>query len=445
MSQLKKPYQLKQEIKLVDYALYLGYRLDKKKSSTGWVKMVQESTGDKILVGIGKGKEGEDLYKSIIDERNDNGDILSFCGNRIESGAFKFDKKQGFYKAFLELNRILGISITSEFKAKVSEKDKFMEKKNVLSSLQEFNHVPLKDKSFFLNERYISEKTLDDPLFKNRLFNTYFKTEHGHLITNYAFGKYQGDTLVGLEVRNKNLKTIIGEHEAVFVSNFNHLDKIDIIFYAESGIDVLSHYELLKANGSFDNKNILYLSSGGNFYDTKINKILEYLDILPIHQQTKFVSITDNDKDGHFYDLYFTAMLINKLKHPVEFTRMEKDIYKYDFLSTSPLSFLSALKNEVNKINERIDQDKLKDQFGTYFVLKEEADKVSLMFPKGFNPGSTEFKEILKALHCENLYISHKPKLGKDWNEQLITLKKKMILSTTPKDQTQSKIKKCRL
>ena len=109
MSTFKKPYELKESISIVDYAVFLGYRIDKARSTSSWIKMENEGTGDKILIGLKKGRENEDLFKSLIIEDSDKGDVIQFCQNRLHSNVQVDKTKEGFYSSLVELNKFLGI------------------------------------------------------------------------------------------------------------------------------------------------------------------------------------------------------------------------------------------------------------------------------------------------------------------------------------------------
>jgi len=418
--------EIKAAVKIVDYALLNGYTIDKEKSSVNWVKLENTTTGDKILANT-----KQNMYTNLEYE-NDKGDILKFVANRIDGFVSTDNSKEAFYNALKKLNEFLGNYVTGSYKKQLEDKDKFFSKKEKLTQLQsrEWNHEPITDYSYLTNQRQIDINTLKLPLFKDRLFNTYFITEGGHFIKNFAFGKYTAEHLVGLEVRNATLKSILGDHDGVFYTNTKNMDKIDGLFYAESGIDVLSYVELLYANPTFDaTKNYCFLSFAGNLYESKLNKIIDDILKLPITNETKFVSLTDNDldkeeskKNGKNYDLMFTAALLNQFYTPVEYAT-DPTFYKYFFSNGDDLDW-NKIKSVVEEQNNFIDTAYgSNERYGKYVMIKEVENTRAILFPKSIPLSQTHFIDILKTIQAERLYIPHKPKNSKDWNEELIKKK----------------------
>ncbi len=442
-SNFKTKDEIKEAVDILDYALLNGYTIDKDKSTQHWVRMNNSSTGDRILV-----KPKIKMY-SNIDYENDKGDILQFVANRLH-GNLSIDKSnEAFYKALVDINKFLGNHLNDNNRKILTDKEKYFTKKEKLSTLQatEWNHQPITDYSYLTNQRAIDITTLKDPLFEGKLFNTYFRMESGHLITNYAFGKYTNDTLVGLEVRNNTIKTILGDHDGVFYTNTQNMSKIDGVFYAESGIDIASYIEILHKNPEFDReKNYCFLSFSGNLYESKMNKIISDLERLPLTSETKFISLTDNDFDkeeskrpGKNYDVLFTAALINKHITPLEFTNNEA-FYCYTFKETNKID-LDVLRTKITSQNEFIDQKYgLKERYGKYVILKDTEQGLTLNIPKTIPLNEALFQNMLTAINGARFYIPHKPKTTNDWNEELqrrkgiqIQEKKKETLIQTEK------------
>lgn len=410
------------QIDFVDYALSNGYKIDKVKTTQNWIKLENPTTKDRILV-----KAKANTYSNVDNDR-DKGDIISFVGNRI-SGTVSVDKSnEAFYKSLVKLNEFFGNYINQGKSEAILDKDKYLKKKETLHSLQDkaWNHKPIEDYSFLTNERKISLNVLKLPLFEDKIFNTYFRLDNGHIITNVAFGLSSGEELKGLEVRNSKQKSILGDHENAFFTNTKGMDKIDGVFYGESGIDVASYIELLYANPSFDrSKNYCFLSFSGNLYDSKIKNIIDQISTLPLIPDCKFVSITDNDfdkleskKPGKNYDVLFTASLVNKFITPVEFTSNDT-FYNFTFTKKEDLNIeniRSVFEQQANNIDNNFTAE---NRFGKYVVVKENEASITLNIPKSIDLDQTNFKELLKELKAERLYIPHKPVHSNDWNEEL--------------------------
>lgn len=429
------------QINFVDYALSNGYKIDKEKSTQNWIRLDNPTTKDRILV-----KAKANTYSNVDDDR-DKGDIISFVGNRI-SGSVSVDKSnEAFYKSLVKLNEFFGNYINQGKTEAILDKDKYLKKKETLHSLQnkEWNHKPIEDYSFLTNERKISLNVLKLPLFEDKIFNTYFRLDNGHIITNVAFGLSSGEDLKGLEVRNSKQKSILGDHENAFFTNTKGMDKIDGVFYGESGIDVASYIELLYANPSFDHsKNYCFLSFSGNLYDSKMKNIIDEISKLPLAPDCKFVSITDNDfdkleskKPGKNYDVLFTASLINKFITPVEFTSNDT-FYDLTFTNKEFLN-IDKVKNLFEKQSDYIDSNYSSDQrFGKYVIVKENETNINIKFPKALDLTQVNFREFLSDLKIDRLYIPHKPVHSNDWNEEL--QRRKGI--TAEKKKEQPKIEK---
>lgn len=431
----QKPEEIKQSIKLLDYAIVSGYKIDKVKSTVKWARLKNDTTGDKILINTLTG-----MYFSDIDT-NDKGDVIQFKANRLNNNVLVDKSKEGFYQALKELNSYLGTPMDDKSKELLNDKNKFIEKKEKLYSLQdkEWNHETLKDYSFLTDIRKINKETLDHPIFKDRIFNTYFKLKNDHIITNTAFGKYIDDKLVGLEVRNNTIKSIVGNHDGVFITNTSNMNKIDFVFYAESAIDALSYFELIQKHPNFDEKanNYCFISFGGNLYESKVDVIMKELDAIPVHEKTKFISITDNDldkseekKDGKKYDVLMTCALLQKNNFPVELNYENEIYFKLKF--DSNLIDQEKLKIIIEKQNEFVDKNIQEPQrYGSYLICKSIEDKKELHFPKKLSLEDNHFKSFLNTIGKEHLYIAHKSK-NKDWNDDLKDIKQKKNSTTQP-------------
>jgi len=443
VSSFKKPYELKESISIVDYAVFLGYKIDKSRSTSSWIKMENSGTGDKVLIGIKKGREKEDLFKSLVDEENDKGDIIQFCQNRLNLGVHRDKSKEGFYNSLVELNKFLGIYLKPEYRAKRKATSDFIEKKRELAQSQneDFNRIPISDYSYFIKDRMLDMATLQHPLFKDRLFNSFFVTKNKHVITNFAFGKYKNGELVGLEVRNKNLKSIVEDHEGIFISNTDGMKSIDYVFYCESGIDVLSYFELLTKNVNYNpDKNYCFISTGGFVYEPKMKVIMDTLNALPISESTKFVSITDNDGKGFYYDMKFTARLISEYYTPVIFETVQKNFNVFHFTDKAFLEDNQKhLKSMAKHYNIEVDSMfDAKERYGHYMVIKKTQSGLSVYFPMNFNPSESHFKDFLERIGAKRFYVPHKAK-AKDWNDALKKFKTRRVRNSNETSVTKKK------
>lgn len=437
----KSKEDIRQEVNIVDYALLNGYLIDKEGTTTNWVKLINETTSDKILV-----KTKNNLYSNLGND-GDRGDILQFVANRL-NGSLNIDKSnEAFYAALLELNKYLGNTV-NQSNPILADKEKYFRKKETLLSVQdkEWNHKPIENFNYLTRERGIDLNTLKLPLFEGKLFNTYFSLGNGHIITNTAFGKTINNKLVGLEVRNKTIKSILGNHDGVFYTNVDKTRKIDGVFYAESVIDIASYIELLYNNPSFEkNKNYCFVSFSGNLYESKLNNIINDLEKMQLADNCKFISLTDNDSDkieskkaGKIYDVLLTATLINKFISPLNYD-VNDTFFKFTFTKKDDLN-IENIKSVFEKQAAAIDKEfDLNNRFGKYVVLKENVNSLEINIPKGIDLKQSYFQEFLESIKASRLYIPHKPKGGNDWNEEL--KRKKNIIEKEESKNTNEKKK----
>ena len=445
----RKPRELKQEISIEDYALFLGYRIDKKKSSTKWLILKHPGTGDRIRVGKNSGASGEDLYDSLSDPANDKGDLLDFCANRLNGNlAPQKRDNRSFYRALTELNRFIGTVHDDAFDIAVDRKNRYLKRKESLAQRTKIDPATLQqeitDYRFLRDERMISKRTIDHPYFKGRVFNTYFQMPNGHEITNTGFAKVRSGSIVGMEVRNTGFKSILGDDSAWFWSNLpgeeNGKDPapVDVLFYGETAIDVLSYFEMLNGMPGFDpTKNYCFASSGGNIYKEKISALVQELDSMPITGNTKFVSITDNDGAGFYYDYHLTTVLMDKFHTPVTFQRPSRDFHTLDFeLTETVIAGMDGIQRAVDAHNGQVDENvPVGDRYGKYIVAKTTREHLVLNIPAHMVPTKGFFPELLKALGAERFYIPHKPKYpDMDWNDALRGAKQRYRTETASRE-----------
>jgi len=413
----------------LDYVVSVGYSIDPIKSSAKWIVLKNDS-GDKLLWNT-----VSELYSNPLNN-TDKGDVINFVANRLQGPVIVDKSKEAKYQA-VQLLKTGTNSVDINLQSHIEQQKKIVAKKKLLSAIapSEFNCIPMTDKTYLTKDRFISKKTLEDPIFENRLYNTYFKIpESGHIITNYGFGKYIDDKLVGLEVKNKGYSSVQGNHDGLFHTNFKHFDKVDCIFFAESAIDALSYHELFHNHKDLNNKNIVYLSTSGNIYDTKAIEVIKLIKSLPLNNDTKFVSITDMDSAGNFYDHYITSELLKEIKDiNLNFKQVEKTFFNYEFHSIDEQK-IKILKELTASYNNEVSVDP-KNSYGFYVVLKEDKlnNTLTLDIPVSITVNTPLMTDLLKTFNAQNIGKCHKPKasLG-DWNEHLKQKKREEYKKKNP-------------
>ncbi|POS00920.1 hypothetical protein Q361_11723 [Flavobacterium croceum DSM 17960] len=422
-------------IKISDYLLAQNYSIDKKKSTLNSM-LLENQSGEKVIVTIGK-----NLYFNPNDAQ-DKGDIIQLVANRLHGYTHVTHQKEDYYQAMLALKNFSGQIHDVDMQERIHQAEKFVQKKELLKNLQgqTWNHHPMTNFSYLLQERKIEKSTLEHPLFKDRLFNTYFKNQESeHLICNYGFGKYKNNELVGMEVCNRNFKNVLGDHEGLFISNTAQVQDVKYVFYAESALDVLAYFEVLQQNKNFNTQahDFVFVSFGGNIYPSKIDSFLKEIQNLPLSPSCKFISITDNDldkveqkKEGKKYDFLISAALANHFGTKLAYST-ENPLY---YTLTLEVEQAKKLKIDtlVAKQNQSIDQLNWPstEKFGMYLIAKKQQEQIQLLFPKKLPLEENGFTDFIEKVN-KNLYISHKAPKHKDWNDYIIEKKNQVFKQNT--------------
>lgn len=418
--------QLLDKIPLLDYLLAVGYELDTKKSSSKWV--VLEKDSDKIVVNSVSG-----LYFNPTDN-TDKGDLIQFVANRVCGMVLVDHSKEAKFKAVTVLRDFILVPLDKDVTTKATAQKKALAKKKLLSDISDsFNHSPIKDYIYLTKERMISPKTIDHPIFKGRIFNSFFQLKNGHIITNYAFGKYIDQKLVGLEVRNTNLKHVSGDDTGIFHSDYSGFDTVDVVFIAESTLDALSYFELFSNHRQLHGKNCVFISTAGNLYPEKYNQLKNCIgSFYQKHARgLQIVSITDNDAAGNLYDHFLLANFMNDFSiFPTAFSCDKSLFYVYEITALDTASY-NGLNDLVAAYNDRIGPG---GSLGDYVVVKKNKALVTLHIPLTVTLGDPFMVSFQKLLQIQHLCKIHKPPKGtSDWNDYL-QLKKKEYLSQNKKN-----------
>lgn len=129
---------------------------------------------------------------------------------------------------------------------------------------------PLEDSSF-LNQRGISNETINDKRFSS-VINNSLSEDGRHLNTAFPIHGTQG--LIGFEIRNHNFKGVMDQkNDGFWRSCLDHSQKCESVILTESAIDALSHAQI---NG--DKSNSLYLSTAGNITSRQVELLQTILD-----------------------------------------------------------------------------------------------------------------------------------------------------------------------
>jgi len=351
---------------------------------------------------------------------------------------FKFlrNRESNFYatiKTGLEvINRSYENDTIPQKVVKVSTNKKSLE--------DNYNIVPLRNPIYLTKERLIAIETLNSDFFKGKIYNAFHHNDNGSKIANVAFPKFDLEGVIKNYIlynrpykdRNtgtlKKFKLVLNNKDHfLFHSNFPK-NGVKRIIFGESGNDLLSFCELKAEQGDF------YVSFGGNVYKEKLDFFYQLIQPIISDDKVALISIMDNDVAGHQYDLTVFSKLINELNANVYFETSFKN-----GIVTIKIHYNEGIREQIS-----IDNQKLETVLKTFVNGKNSienivfADKLLLEFslPKLIEAklasanNTNEFNVLMLTLnklylHTDTQILKSK---GKDWNQDLIDLKKKAII-----------------
>ncbi|MDT7827209.1 hypothetical protein RQM65_00850 [Pricia sp. S334] len=405
--------QINDEIDFSGYLSAKGYRLLKKSSGS------QEF-----------GKDAERIVLQI--KRNP----VSYF-NRYDSADkglfFKYLHKRSanFYEAVKQGLSIIQRDYPQPPPAKVEKKN------NGHISLEERYHIRSLIRPIYLTEgRGLSLKTLESTAFKGRIFNAFHINDNHGRIANIALPKYGLDgniknyTLYNKPYRDrkdgkiKKFRLYLNErYEYLFVSNPDI--EVEKVVCVESGFDAMAHHEL------HGRPNVFYISLSGHIDDKKLEQSLQWYNKVNRSHDLPLHLAFDHDIEGMRYDLVFLSYWLNRKSNKVfieaDWKRPVMRL-KLNYLSKS----VAMMERDTEYINDTISNcpDGISKGLQKAICFRDkvvwELDLERIFrFPQH---SRTYWRLALETLsHCfahSTLKIDKSPTM-KDWNEELISLKKK--------------------
>jgi len=257
--------KFKQEINLTQYAAFLGYEIDRKKSTKSSIAM--RSGADKVIIS----RRGANwVYFSVSDD-NDNGTIVDFIENRTNQTIAEIAK---------ELNIWIGGGAS------------LPHPKSYISDVQEQERDPARIKKIFyyckpvIKHTYIESRGIKGELFQSKRFIGRIYTDR---YQNAVFPHYKDNKLCGLELKNEDKSLFVrGSEKTLWRSNIVAGDNTLII--AEAVLDTLSYYQI------FNLQNAIYTATGGGLSPEQIEIMSAFVSGFLGLQ--KVIIITDNDAGG---------------------------------------------------------------------------------------------------------------------------------------------------
>ena len=257
--------RFKQDINLTQYAAYLGYEVDRKKSTRNSIAM--RSSNDKVIISKRKSYW---VYFSVFNEQ-DSGTIIDFVKNR---------SNKTFPEIGQELNSWLGGGAV------------LPEPKSYVSDVQERQFDPARIERIFrfcrpatkynyLESRGITSSLLNSKRFTGRIF----VDRHG----NAVFPHFKNGNVCGLELKNAEKGILVrGSQKTLWRSNTQKGDNTLVI--SEAVIDALSYHRL------FSNQQAIYMATGGGMSADQADILKAF--VKQASYLKNIILITDNDQGG---------------------------------------------------------------------------------------------------------------------------------------------------
>lgn len=282
---MKSFKQFREEISIMDMAMSVGYKYDRRKGKK-WPVFVNGNK-EKIMIVNPKSSSNQG-YRNLHDD-TDKGTLIDFVSNRLGND-FPVDAS---LSEAMNVNKVL-YNFTKEVFPEnqiywPNEKPaKQFTKEGLTSSL--------------IDSRYLISRFIRKDVFEAKEFAGTILNINNKGFNNMAFPFFNIDeTIIGIEQKNYAFDYFVeGSQLTNSIWHSNIPSVLEKVVIAESAIDALSYCQLKPSN------NTIYISIGGSLSYDQIKVIKALKDKSTISENFHFVSAVDNDKAGIMYN--------NKLK-----------------------------------------------------------------------------------------------------------------------------------
>lgn len=291
MNPLKSFQDFRNEISIMELALSIGYKI-RKNEGIKWPVLKDEVSGDKIIIVNPKSTSNQGYFNPH--DAKDKGTLINFVKNRIGS-IFPYlnDKSEvGNINAVLYNYQSLPLPEKNMFKVDVRNLvQEYSEKEFFLPD----GLTELKDLSY-LNYRGIQSPTINDALFKDKVFNVKVGDYNN---IGFPYFNHSGE-IVGFEIRNKQFKHVIeGSKRSIGIWHSNIPKTLEAAILTESPIDALSYHQIK------GKKNSWYISFGGSVTAGQLETVKNMIRAANTSPDLKIISAVDNDEMGKIYTQKF--------------------------------------------------------------------------------------------------------------------------------------------
>ena len=449
------------EINIAEVLDSFGYILDKpgsaKNINSGWLvynkKNADHATVETLLVKRNNDStsryQGQYFYLNANDN-TDKGNVIHFLCSR-KGWHMKTNAKE--INDFL--NAFQGNYVPSD-KSYTQPLKPVSEEARNKTVLRYYQLSPLADLTY-LNSRGISESVCKDKNFIGKIFhNTVVHTEHrlnGKKLTpeevenclakgiktetkdfefkNTVFPMTTEDgQVVGLEMKNSNFHGNApdsAKSSSLWISNIDKSRPVDLIVVNESAVDAISHYQLNEDR--LKEKNVVYVSTGGNLADGQIVLI----EKLCLHLEPKQIFLAnDNDVSGIKFNINIMGKTNLLGSNSTSFELNKEGAYNYKCLVRG---------SDESGLNKTFDY--LKKEFAgeASVSLSKNTGVIEILAPNNVVVLSRLEAEMLKVKSLSNFVKIEKP-ISKDFNDDLkVKLSIPVQVKTTSQAKEQNNLK----
>ncbi|GMN11159.1 hypothetical protein MTsPCn9_21360 [Croceitalea sp. MTPC9] len=304
-------------------------------------------------------------------------------------------------------------------------------------SLEKCYHIEPLTRPIYLTEgRGLNIDTLKSAAFKGRIFNAFHINDNDGRIANIALPKYGLDgniknyTLYNKPYRDrkdgkiKKFRLFLNKrYEYLFVSNPNI--EAEKVVCVESGFDAMAYHEL------HGRPNVFYVSLSGHIDDKKLEQFHQWHNKVNRSHDLPLHLAFDHDIEGLRYDLVLLSYWLNRKSNQVFIeTDWNRPVMrlKLNYLSKS----VAMMEQDTDYINAQISNCPRGMPKGLQkaicyrdkVIWELDLNRIVLLAQHSRTFWKLTVEALSKCFAQDILKMDKSPTM-KDWNEELISVKKK--------------------
>ena len=273
----------KTHIDIREYLLHKGYKIDKSRDSVRFRAFISADGQEKLVVPINDRYPVPSYYFNQLDQQ-DKGSIIDFVASREQKNLAEVCETLAAFQPEGGLLAAAESHHPSKTAAEKKASHQFVIQKIMM-------RTTLEDPAYLLS-RAIDKQVLEDPIFKNRVFNN---TYQDMVFTVFPFYNDQQEAK-GLWMKNDHQMRFIGERDRTLWSSNLPEGPVERLIINESPEESLAHRSLKRRVREAGHD--FYLAVGGNITLSQITLIQQLVaEIKPL----TVVVAMNNDAAGGKY------------------------------------------------------------------------------------------------------------------------------------------------